>query len=88
MLFSYHLGTYGIFLYKVPMYLKLILCSIIKIKLNTINFVSRFKNVDNNVLITLYIPTSKKSTMDSNGKRGFIKFIIRDSQNYNLYLVI
>lgn len=33
------------------------------------------------LLHCIFIPTSKKSTKDSNGKRGFIKFSIRDSQN-------
>ncbi|CAI6361296.1 unnamed protein product [Macrosiphum euphorbiae] len=44
-------------------------------------------STDSKTLIIMYllhcffIPTSKKSTKDSNGKRGFIKFSIRDSQN-------
>lgn len=32
------------------------------------------------LLHCIFIPTSKKSTIDSNGKRGFIKYSIRDSQ--------
>jgi len=33
------------------------------------------------LLHCIFILTSKKSIKDSNGKRGFIKFSIRDSQN-------
>lgn len=33
------------------------------------------------LLHSIFIPTTKKSTKDSNGKRGFIKYTIRDSQN-------
>jgi len=33
------------------------------------------------LLHSIFIPTSKKVTRDENGKKGFIKFSIKDSQN-------
>lgn len=40
------------------------------------------------MLHCVFIPTSKKSTKDDNGKRGFIKYSIRDSQNSFLVVVL
>lgn len=57
--YLYILGRFMLYILNI-LYLKLILCRIIKIKLNKINFVSRFKNVDNNVFIALYFHSHLK----------------------------